>query len=175
MRKPLDISKLNLFLEELGKAAKGPGTVYLTGGASALLFGWREMTVDVDLKFDPEPTGVFDSISSLKDRLDINIELAAPNDFVPALPGWKERCQWICTWNQVDFHHFDFFTQAFSKIERGHSKDIQDVEAMVARELINYERLNELVGTLSPAEFARYPSVESEELRAKIRTLADSL
>ena len=27
MRKPFDISKLNRFLEELGKAAKGPGTV----------------------------------------------------------------------------------------------------------------------------------------------------
>jgi len=30
----------------LGRAARGPGAIYLTGGATAVLLGWRESTID---------------------------------------------------------------------------------------------------------------------------------
>jgi len=43
------------------------------------------MTVDVDMKADPEPSGYFESIASLKNELSLNIELASPSDFIP---GW---------------------------------------------------------------------------------------
>jgi hypothetical protein len=39
-------------MEGLGRHARGPGRVYLTGGATALLEGWRASTVDVDLKLE---------------------------------------------------------------------------------------------------------------------------
>jgi hypothetical protein len=54
--------KLLKFLDRLGASAKAAGTCFITGGASALLLGWRETTIDVDLKFDLEPAGVFDAI-----------------------------------------------------------------------------------------------------------------
>lgn len=41
-------------------------------GGIALLLGWRETTIDVDLKFDPEPAGVFVAIPGLKRALHIN-------------------------------------------------------------------------------------------------------
>ena len=162
MREEVDIRKLQRFLAELGKAAKGLGRVYLTGGASALLIGWRAATIDVDLKFNPEPIGVFEAIPKLKNLLDINIELAAPDDFVPALPGWKERSSWIVTHNQVDFYHFDFYTQALSKIERNLSKDESDVTAMIEADLVNPYKLVSLVNELTEAQWARYPSLEPE-------------
>ena len=65
-------------MRRLGEEARGGGRVYLVGGASAVLIGWRETTVDVDLKLDPEPPGVFEAIARAKDALDMNIELAAP-------------------------------------------------------------------------------------------------
>jgi hypothetical protein len=34
------------------------GRIYLTGGATALLYGWRSTTIDVDLKANPEPTTI---------------------------------------------------------------------------------------------------------------------
>ena len=76
-------------MEAFGREATGPGRVYLTGGSTAVLEGWREATVDVDLKLDPEPAGAFEAIAHLKDTLDINVELAAPDQFVPPLPGWQ--------------------------------------------------------------------------------------
>lgn len=58
----------------LGNSVKGTGHVYLTGGATALLHGWRDTTIDVDLKANPEPAGFFEAIASLKDSLDVNID-----------------------------------------------------------------------------------------------------
>ena len=74
MRAEVTADKLRRFLEALGQRAKGPGSVYLTGGAVALLEGWRATTVDVDLKLDPEPEGAFEIIAVLKDELDLNVD-----------------------------------------------------------------------------------------------------
>lgn len=53
MRPPVQLEKLQALMSAMGRAVKSPGRVYLTGGATALLHGWRPMTVDVDLKADP--------------------------------------------------------------------------------------------------------------------------
>ena len=70
-------------MEELARRAQSNGKVYFTGGATALLLGLREQTIDLDVKFAPEPKGVFEAIGGLKNQLDLNVELAAPDDFVP--------------------------------------------------------------------------------------------
>ena len=54
-------------MEVLGQRVKGPRTIYLTGGATALLFGWRAKTIDLDIKADPEPRGLFEAIAELKE------------------------------------------------------------------------------------------------------------
>jgi hypothetical protein len=42
VRRPLDKDRLHRVLEELGRRARGAGRVYLVGGATALLVGWRQ-------------------------------------------------------------------------------------------------------------------------------------
>src|SRR5580700_1612429 len=103
MRKPVDSSSLLKFMEELGKRATTPGTIYITGGATALLLGIRQQTIDIDIKLDPEPGGVFEAIADLKNMLDVNVELASPDQFIPPLPGWRERSLIIATSGQVEF------------------------------------------------------------------------
>jgi hypothetical protein len=44
--------KLLRFLERLGARARTPGACFITGGGSALLVGWRETTIDLDLTFE---------------------------------------------------------------------------------------------------------------------------
>lgn len=173
MRSPVDGDTVLKLLAELGKNCRGPGSVYITGGSSAVVIGWRETTIDVDLKFQPEPPGVFERIPRLKNELNVNIELAAPDDFVPALPGWKERSQWIATHNEVDFHHFDFYTQALSKLERDHTKDRTDVAEMVAAGLVEPGKLLDLFSGLSPDQFSRYPAIEPESIELAINQLIE--
>jgi hypothetical protein len=53
MRAETDKAKLESFMTALGQRVRGEGRIYLTGGATAVLHGWRPMTID--LKPDPEP------------------------------------------------------------------------------------------------------------------------
>ena len=80
MRGETDKAKLQRFMSALGERVRGEGTIYLTGGATALLFAWRNSTIDVDLKADPEPVGFFEAIATLKDELDINVDHGGPVD-----------------------------------------------------------------------------------------------
>src|SRR5262249_17772724 len=114
--------KLLRFLERLGASARTPGTCFITGGGSALLLGWRPTTIDIDLKFDPEPAGFFDAIRGLKRPLQINVERAAPSVFLPPLEHWRERSRFIGKYGQLEVYHYDFVSQALSKLERGHAK-----------------------------------------------------
>lgn len=102
-----------------------------------------------------------------ENELDINMELVAPSDFVPALPGWRERCQFIAKRGSVDFYHFDFYTQALSKIERSHTRDLGDVRRMVEDELVEPARLRELFLEVEP-ELARYPAIDPKGLRKRV-------
>jgi hypothetical protein len=55
MRALTNRAKLQAFMAALGEQAAGPGRIYLAGGATAVLHGWRDTTIDIDLKPDPEP------------------------------------------------------------------------------------------------------------------------
>ena len=57
--------------------------IYLLGGATAVLEAWRNSTIDVDLRFEPESDELLRAIPASKESLGVNIELASPPDFVP--------------------------------------------------------------------------------------------
>jgi hypothetical protein len=164
MRPPVDIARLNEFMTSMGRKTKSPGRIYLTGGATALLHGWRPMTVDVDIKADPEPAGFFESIATIKNELSINIELASPSDFIPELPEWRQRCLFISRHGLLDFFHYDPYSQTLSKLERGHSRDLADVDAMLRDGLVRKDLLLELFGQIEPA-LIRYPSLDPGSFR----------
>jgi hypothetical protein len=59
MRRKVTAAGLQEFMRELARAARSSGKVYFTDGATALLLGFREQTIDIDIKLDPEPEGAF--------------------------------------------------------------------------------------------------------------------
>ena len=160
--------KVRLLMRWLGEAARGPGRVYLVGGASAVLVGWRETTVDVDLKLAPEPPGVFQAIAQAKETLNMNIELAAPDDFIPPLPNWRERSPFVAQHGSVAFFHYDFHAQALAKIERDHEQDRGDVRAMHRHGLIEGRALAELFDAIQP-DMPRYPAIDAASFSRRVR------
>lgn len=160
MRQLATAERVRALMRGIGARSRGPGRVYLTGGASAVLEGWRQSTVDVDLTLDPEPAHVFEALAKLKDELDINIELAAPSHFVPELPGWRDRSRFVARHGSVEFYHYDFYAQALAKLERAHERDLADVEQMVTRGLVAPARLLELFRTMEPG-LIRYPAIDA--------------
>lgn len=172
MRHELDAERVRRFMQKLGSQVRGAGRVYLTGGASALLFGWRSSTADVDIRLDPEPLGAFEAIRDLKRDLDMNIELASPQDFLPELDGWRARSVFISREGQVDFFHYDFNAQALSKIARGHDRDLSDVEQMLQRGLIREEDLSKFFEAMKPG-LIRYPALDADALQARLQTFLE--
>ena len=77
-------------MRALGNEAEGETRLYFTGGATAVLLGWRTSTVDVDIKMDLESDLLFRAIPQIKDRLEINVELAAPA-FRRSIPAHSGR------------------------------------------------------------------------------------
>ena len=167
MRGETNKAKLEHFMEALGRRVGSAGRVYFTGGGTAVLEGWRDTTIDIDLKAMPEPRGFFEAIAELKDLVDLNVELAAPDEFIPELSGWQERSLFVSRHGQIDFFHYDPYSQALAKIERGHTRDLSDVDAMLDRGLIVRNHLWRLFLEIEP-KLLRFPAIEPASFRAAV-------
>ena len=164
MRRLADAERVRRFIRELARAARDPARMYLVGGATAVLLGWRPTTIDIDLKLVPESDELLRALSRLKDELAINVELAAPPDFIPELPGWQERSPFIVQEGELAVYHYDLYSQALAKIERGHAQDALDVREMLRSRLVDPARLGELFGRIEPDLF-RYPALDPAAFR----------
>jgi len=163
--------RIGQLLDALGRAAPEEGRAYLAGGATAVLLGWRESTIDVDLKLVPDQDAVLRAIPELKERLRINVELASPADFIPLSPGWQDRGVFIETIGRLSFYHFDLYAQALSKIERGHHQDLADAHQMIVGGLVDRSLLMRYFERIEP-ELYRFPALDAESFR---RAVADFL
>ena len=172
MRLETDKAKIESFMAALGKQVRSKGRIYLAGGATAVLHAWRPMTIDIDIKPDPEPAGLFEAIALLKDELDINVELASPDQFIPAIPGWRERSLFIAIHGWIEFFHYDPYGQALAKVQRRHERDLQDVQSLLRDGLIQLDKLRELFCMIEP-QLIRYPAIDPAAFRAALWQFCD--
>jgi hypothetical protein len=173
-RRPAKADDVLRLMQALGRYARGPGRVYFTGGATAVMKGWRDATVDVDIKLDPEPAGAFEAIARIKEELSLNVELASPDQFIPDPPASKSRAEYVGREGAVEFFHYDLYAQALAKVERGHARDLVDVTAMVKTGAIDPRRLEELFGEIEPA-LVRFPAISPPAFRAKLERFLKSV
>jgi hypothetical protein len=144
MREKISAEAIERFMKALGRTDKTNARIYFVGGVSAVLLGWRESTIDIDLKLIPEASEILKALPDLKERLQINVELASPDDFIPAVPGWEERSGFIAREGSIDFFHYDFYAQALAKIERGHSASRMNMKNGITR--MTYSLSDEGIG-----------------------------
>ncbi len=171
MRADADAGRIRLLARELGRSDE-PARIYLTGGATAVLEGWRDSTIDVDLRIEPESDEIFRRIAEAKEKLDVNVELASPIDFIPEPPGWRDRSPFLFREGSVDFHTFDPCSQALAKIERDFELDRADVTAMLERGLVEPGRLRDLFDQIEP-QLHRFPAIDAASFRERLdRALA---
>jgi hypothetical protein len=170
MRELVDADRIRQFMRGLARHATAPARVYLTGGATAVLSGWRQSTVDVDVKLVPDSDALLRAIPQLKESLHLNVELAAPIDFVPVRPGWEDRSPFIVQEGLLSFHHFDLVAQALSKVERGHQQDRADVLEMIRRGMVDAQALRTAFAAIEP-ELYRYPALSGPSFKRALEDL----
>lgn len=174
MRALADANRIRAFMRALGGVAGSTARVYFTGGATAVLSDWRASTIDVDVKLVPDDDALLRAIPALKESLEINVELAAPDDFIPVRAGWEDRSPFIAREGKLFFHHFDLVAQALAKIERGHDQDRRDVLAMLRRGLIDAASVRTAFEAIEPQCY-RYPAVDPAGFKRALHAiLADA-
>lgn len=169
----MDMAAIKRFTQALGRAAPGAARAYFTGGATAVLLGWRPSTVAIDIKLVPDRDELYRAIPRLKEQLQINVELAAPDDFIPVKDGWPDRSPFIERDGLLSFHHFDLYAQALAKIERGHDRDVADVDEMISRGLIERRLLLDYFDAIEPKIYG-YPAIDAPSFRAAVEQVASA-
>lgn len=167
MRELADAGRIRRFMRALGREADAEARVYFTGGATAVLLGWRSTTVDVDILIVPERDALLRVLPRLKESLHMNIELACPAHFIPVAPGWEARSPFIAREGPLSFHHYDLYAQALAKVERGHTQDVGDVQEMLARGLIDRRTALRYYAQIEP-QLYRYPAVDPRSFRRAV-------
>lgn len=170
MRALADTDRIERFMRAFGHAAGVEGRVYLTGGSTAVLQGWRDSTIDVDIKLIPDRDELLREIPRLKQELDLNIELASPADFIPVPDGWEARSPSIRTEGKLAFHHFDPVAQALSKAERGHDQDRRDIQELIASGLVDPVEARSQFEAIEPLLY-RFPAIDPASFRAAVEEL----
>ena len=162
MRGELTREALVSLMEEIARRAPGRRSyrVFLVGGGTAVFAGWREATIDADLHADNE--AVFRDIQRIKERLQLNVEFACPEDFVPELVGTESRHVLIETIGRVSFLHYDPYAQLLSKVVRGFRKDMQDAQSFISSGMVEPGRFRSLVHDIPEAAYARYPALSQQ-------------
>jgi hypothetical protein len=173
MRGLADAERLRAFLDRIARAADADAAIYLTGGATAVLLGWRESTVDADILIVPELDSLYRAIPRIKEELELNVEIASPAHFIPELPDWRERSILIERKGKVSFYHYDPYAQALAKIERGHGQDRADVTELLARGLVSRERLRQLFEAIEPLLY-KYPAIAPAKFRERVEAALSS-
>jgi hypothetical protein len=172
MRRLTDKDLLTQFMRSLGRAARRPARVYFTGGCTAVLYGWRDNTIDIDVRLAPDHDELYRFLSDAKETLQVNIELASPPDFIPEVPGWEDRSKFIGREGKIDFYHFDPYSQALSKLRRKHDQDIRDVESMFNAGLISADKLVDLFQRIKPLLY-KYPAIDQEDFERSVLETAE--
>jgi hypothetical protein len=109
------------------------------------------------------------AIRALKRDLDINVELASPDLFIPVRDGWEERSPHVGSFGALHVRHFDLVAQALAKLERGHRQDVADVAAMLDRRLVTRSQLLDELARIEPS-LHRYPAVDPLAFRSAVET-----
>jgi hypothetical protein len=173
MRRLAEADRIRSFMKAVGRAAHREVRLYFTGGATAVLNGWRASTIDVDILMIPEDERVFRELPNLKESLELNIELASPADFLPEVPGWQDRSPFIERRGTVSFYHYDPYAQALSKIERGHAQDEADVREMIVRDIVDRRELLRCFERIEP-RLHRFPAIDPASFRRAVERVCSS-
>ncbi len=86
--------------------------------------------------------------------------------FMRELGGEAERA-FIAREGRLSFYHYDFYSQALSKIQRGHSQDRQDVREMIDRSLIDRQELQRRFEQIEP-QLYRFSAIDPAAFRRAV-------
>ena len=121
----------------------------------------------MDVLLVPEIEALLRAVQQLKDELEVNVELASPADFIPIPSGWEDRSVFVTCEGRMSYFHFDLLAQALAKLERAHAQDLDDVDAMLERGLVERDAVLAYFAQIEP-DLYRFPAIDPATFRARV-------
>ena len=148
----LAVQEVRIFLKHLGEVYDAPAALYLIGGGALCLLGNPRRTVDLDfaLNYTEEMEELMVAMTSVADKLHIELEVIAFEEFVPLPKNAQSRHQYVGQFGQIEVYVFDPYTIALSKLARGLETDIQDVLFLLENSIIEIGVLETFVEEAIP-------------------------
>jgi len=144
MRPNVDREQIENFLKNLGRTFRKPGRLYLVGGSALVHMGLRSGTTqDIDVEVSEDTTDeIFPTIWQLRRQMHIDVEPVSAEKFIPLPSQWMAQSKFIARYGTVDGFYFDFYSVALAKIQRGNTRDINDVRLLVQQKIITLQGLD---------------------------------
>lgn len=138
--------------------------------------GFRRQTVDIDISFDVDDrdhSAFVEAVRDLKERLSLIIEEASPAESIPLPSGYRERSPFIGRYGQLEVFHFDLYSTALSKIERGTESDFDDALSLLRSGRIDFSELTGYFEELMVRYAVESIKQDPVEYRRKFEILTD--
>jgi hypothetical protein len=161
---PVTSAALETFLQRLGERIQQPVKLFLLGGSALCLLGSPRETLDVDYSLEPDLGNIQQTLNLLAGELKIDIEAVPLAEFVPLPPGAEQRQRLIGRYGRLEVYIFDLYSIALSKIARGFESDLEDVQFLLAQDLINWHNLEAYFKAILPK--ARQADIDPIEFQA---------
>ena len=105
------------------------------GGTTLVYEGLRQQTLDIDISFevdDQDRSAFVGSIARLARAALSQYQRGLPPPTSSRSPaGFRERSPFLGRYGQLEVFHFDLYSTALSKIERGTESDFDDVLSLL--------------------------------------------
>ena len=82
--------------------------------------------------------------------MQIDVEPVSAEKFIPLPSQWMAQSKWFGRYGTVDVFYFDFYSIALSKIQRGNTRDINDVRLLVQQKIITLQGLDAVYQEVLP-------------------------
>lgn len=168
----LSESLVQAFLARLGERYEKPATLYLLGGSALLLLGSPRPTIDIDYLGTDIPSQMEElqlTIRQVADEMHIDVEAIPFQDFIPLPQDAQQRHVSVGQFGKLTAYVFDPYSIALSKIARGFESDLEDVVFLIQRNLVTYERLEQMTRDMlaRAADFG----LDVQQIRAHLEVL----
>ncbi len=135
----------------------------------------RQSTADIDyaaIAEDPRAADELEqAIRSLKNDLDVNVEPAAPHDFLP-VPAWaRERGRFVGQYGPVAVYYYHLPSGVLAKVARGYEQDLDDAEKLIGAAGVTWQEIEQTWREMraSPRGWLRYEPDEVERRLEQLR------
>jgi hypothetical protein len=160
---------------EVARNLDEPTDLYLLGGATLVWLGTARSTLDIDFVGDDlpdHPSQLHMALTKAGDILHLDVEAVPIERFVPPLKGSSTRHRLLASQGALRVWMFDPLTLALSKLDRGLASDVEDLQFMLATNIIALEQLHLAVEEVAPSAAAF--DMDLRAMRRRLDALRDS-